>query len=270
MTSINDIKNFWESNPVAAAAIDAEIGSEEYFLKFDQLREADNCEPYEFSNKIHGYEKSKGLKVLDVGCGNGYVLSKYAQHGAQVYGVDLTEKAIYLSKKRFENSNLQGYFSETDGMTLEFKDNYFDIVCSMGVLHHVHDPKPMLNEMIRVLKPGGEMILMLYNRYSFKYQVLFRLYRHIFPIYKGKSLEQITNMNDGEECPLAKVYSKSQVDKLLYRMENVTYKTNQLSWEQLFIVPSIGRRLSKYLPDSSESVFARHWGWNLYVNARKP
>src|SRR5579864_4245562 len=96
-----EVRAFWEQHPVAAAEIAAAPGSPAFYAAFDKLREVDDCEPYAFSNRIHGYERSEGKSVLDIGCGNGYVLSRYARHGAEVHGIDLTETAVNLSRRRF-------------------------------------------------------------------------------------------------------------------------------------------------------------------------
>lgn len=110
-----EVRDFWEKNPVAAAAISAEPGSRAFFEAFDALREAEDLEPYPYSNRMHGYESSAGKRVLDVGCGNGYVLAHYARHGAEVHGIDLTETALRLSRRRFEVAGLDGAFCLTDG-----------------------------------------------------------------------------------------------------------------------------------------------------------
>jgi len=214
---IGSVKAFWEQNPVAAEAIEDELGTVGYFQAFDALREADECEPYAISDAIHGYSTSKGLRVLDVGCGNGYVLFQYARHGAEVAGVDLTRTAIELSRKRFALGGLSGDFREVDGNSLPFTDNCFDIVCSMGVLHHISNPRPMADEMFRVLKPGGRLIAMLYHRYSWKNLVLLRLRRLFDPRHRGKTQQEALNMNDGEECPLALVYSRKEAAALFLR-----------------------------------------------------
>jgi SAM-dependent methyltransferase len=264
------VKAFWEMNPVAAAAIDAERGSEQFFRAFDVLRETPECEPYDFSNKIHGYDRARGRRVLDIGCGNGYVLAQYAKFGAEVHGIDLTETALNLTRRRFAIAGYSGDFRITDGDKIPYPDEKFDIVCSMGVLHHIEDPMPMMEEVFRVLRPGGQLILMLYYRYSFKYLVIMPLKRLLVPGYWGKSLQQVLNMNDGEECPLAKVYTKPEVRKMLHRFQGVEFTLNQLSWRQLFLIPPLGQILSAILPSCSESFFARHFGWSLYVRAIKP
>src|SRR4051812_34940901 len=106
---IEDVRSFWDANPLCAAAIPYPLGSAEYFTYYDGLREAN--ESLAFSYQIHEYRTFAGKKVLDVGCGNGYVLSKYAQESADVYGVDLTPTAVSLCQQRFALLGLEGKFS---------------------------------------------------------------------------------------------------------------------------------------------------------------
>ncbi len=267
--SLGSVRDFWQANPVAAAGVEAKPGTREFYANFDAIREADACEPYELSDQIHGYSTSHGLKVLDVGCGNGYVLSRYARQGAEVSGVDLTGTAVELSRKRFELEGLAGTFTETDGEKLPFPDNHFDIVCSMGVLHHTANPAPMVSEMHRVLKPGGRCIVMLYNRYSWKTVVLMRVRRLFDPQFKGKTQQEALNYNDGPDCPLAMVYSRREAAALLSAFNDHRFRRTQLSWKQLLMLPPILRLAERYLPPSSQSWPARVMGWNLNVECKK-
>jgi SAM-dependent methyltransferase len=267
--SIDDVRRYWDEHPVAAEAIAAEPGSPEFFAAFDALREAEDCEPYAFSNEVHGYETAAGKRVLDVGCGNGYVLSRYARHGAEVHGVDLSATAIGLSRKRFELAGLAGRFQAIDGVRLPYPDGHFDIVCSMGVLHHIPDPAPTVAEMHRVLKPGGQVIVMLYNRWSWKYVVLFRLKRLADPRYRGMSQQEALNRNDGAGCPLAMVYSAAEARRLLGAFQQHQIRRNQLSWRQLLLLGPLARAAGRLVGPSSETWLARALGWNLYVTARK-
>jgi len=267
--SLDSVRSYWQANPVAAAGVDAILGTPEFFASFDKLREDDACEPYELSDQIHGYSSSSGLKVLDVGCGNGYVLSRYARQGAEVTGVDLTGTAIDLSRRRFALENLPGTFLETDGETLPFPDNSFDIVCSMGVLHHTANPAPMVSEMHRVLRPGGRCIVMLYNRHSWKTVVLMRMRRLFDPQFKGKTQQEALNYNDGPNCPLAVVYSEREAKELLKAFRGFDVIKTQLSWKQLVILPPIVRLFERFLPPSSQCWPARTMGWNLNVRCKK-
>lgn len=267
---LQSVKDFWEQNPVAAAGIAAELGTAEYFRAFDALREADECEPAALSERIHGYSASRDLKVLDIGCGNGYVLFQYARNGAEVTGVDLTATAIDLSRKRFALGGLPGTFVEVDGEHLPFPDNHFDIVCSMGVLHHISNPRPMVDEIHRVLRPGGRLIVMLYHRYSWKNLVLLRVRRLLDPRYRGKTQQEALNMNDGDACPLALVYSRGEATRLFHRFEGTEFLLTQLSWKQFLMLPPLVRLAQRFLSPSSESWPARWLGWNLNIRAIKP
>lgn len=257
---IGRVKAFWERNPVAAAAIPAELGTAGYFRAFDALREANDCEPYALSETIHGYSTAGGLRVLDIGCGNGYVLYQYARHGAKVTGLDLTKMAVELSRKRFAVGGMSGEFLEVDGNNLPFPDDHFDIVCSMGVLHHISNPRPIVQEMFRVLRPGGRLIVMLYHRYSWKNLVLLRLRRLFDPHYRGRTQQEALNMNDGDACPLALVYSRREATALFSQFSQIEFFLTQLSWRQLFMLPPFVKLAERYLPPSSTSWPARHLG----------
>jgi ubiquinone/menaquinone biosynthesis C-methylase UbiE len=110
------------------------------------------------------YNGYAGKKVLELGCGIGTDLARFAKGGAQVTAVDLSERAIEMAKKNFELRGLDGEFHMMNGEKLEFEDNTFDMVFAHGVLQYTADTRQMVDEARRVLKPGGELIAQLYNR----------------------------------------------------------------------------------------------------------
>src|ERR1041385_1944525 len=105
---IEKVKDFWEKNPLCARDIPYALGSKEYFEYFDNLREA--IEPSAFAEDLYEFKNFTGKKVLDVGCGNGWVLSRYAREGADVYGLDLTQTSIDICSKRFSLEGLKANF----------------------------------------------------------------------------------------------------------------------------------------------------------------
>ena len=114
--------------------------------------------------------------------------------------------------------NIQGLSAEVqkaDAENLPFDDQSFDVVVSFGVLHHTPDTEKALAEIFSVLKPGGRIMLMLYHRNSFAYQLLFRIKSLIQPEWRGKYSDDQVNAVDGAENPLGKVYAKKQVSKML-------------------------------------------------------
>lgn len=254
---IQNVREFWELHPVAAAAIPYPIGTAGYFKYYDRLREAN--ESLEFSYAIHEYRQFAGRTVLDVGCGNGYVLSKYALEGAKAYGIDLTRTGVRLTGQRFDFLRLDGNFGVGSAEALPFKNESFDCVCCMGVLHHTPNPEQAVQELFRVLKPGGRFILMVYHRNS-------ALYRYSFPIRSlvlGKSMRQFVNEVDGAGNPKGEVYSKAQLRRLLKDFADLQLFAGVLDRSMLW--PKLGR----LLPEPALRRLERYWGWFLYAKAIK-
>ena len=254
---LDEIRSFWNENPVCAAAIPHPLGSKEYFEAFDVLRE-DN-EPPAFFERVHECSRFRGKKVLDVGCGNGFVLSRYARAGAEVYGVDITETGIDLCRKRFGHMGLIGDFRVANAESLPFPDATFDCVSSVGVLHHIPHPERGFAEIRRVLKPGGLFVLMLYYRHSAWYQVKMRA----ISLVKGKSMQEQVNDVDGAGNPKGLVYSKADVRALLAGYRDIEMFTNELRGWMIF--PVIGKRV----PQALMKPFERHFGWHLFAKAYK-
>ena len=269
--SLDDVRAFWERSPLGSADIDAAPGTPEFFARFDAIREAEDCEPLWLQERIYQLSQAPGKRVLDIGCGNGYVLSRFAAAGSAVEGVDITDRAIELSQRRFHEAGLRGGFTRINGQRLPFGDGSFDVVTSMGVLHHVPDPNLLVEDAVRVLKPGGEMIVMLYHRYSWQYQILMRLKRLMLVSYRGRSQEETVNMVDGAENPLGRVYSRGDACALLERAGLRPYfcEVHQISWRQLLMVLPLARLADALLPPAGRTPL-RGLGWNVYVKARKP
>ena len=254
---VDDVKAFWEANPVAAAAVPYPLGTPEYFTHYDGLREAN--ESREFSARLHEYDAFAGKSVLDVGCGNGYVLANYARAGAQVTGVDLTEAAIALARQRFAQAGLAGTFQIANAEALPFPDDSFDCVCSMGVLHHTPDTARAVAEIWRVLKPGGRLIVMFYHRDSALYRVNFPLQQRFGP----KSMQQLVNEVDGAGNPKGDVYSRAELGQLLRGFSDLEMFSGVLNgW---MVLPRGGR----FLPQRLLRPLASRWGWFLYAKGRK-
>src|SRR5262249_22722274 len=112
------------------------------------------------------FDGYRGRSVLEVGCGAGVDLARFARGGASVTGVDLAPSAIDLARTNFEQQSLSGTFEVADGEHLPFPDNSFDMVFAHGVVQYTTDPSRLVEECRRVVKPGGEAIFQVYNRIS--------------------------------------------------------------------------------------------------------
>jgi ubiquinone/menaquinone biosynthesis C-methylase UbiE len=212
-------------------------------------------EPPDFARILHEYDRFSGNRVLEVGCGNSYTLGKYAQAGAQVYGVDVTETAVELSLQRFEYQNLTGDFIVANAEDLPYESDFFDCICSMGVLHHVPDTEKAVSEIYRCLKPRGRLIMMVYHRDSIPYRVVLPLRR----LLTGKSLQQLVNEVDGAGNPKGDVYSKREMQQLL----------NQFRELEIFCRLVQPRTLNRLLPVGISEKLGTKFGWFLYAKGYK-
>ena len=104
--------------------------------------------------------------MLDVGCGAGTDLARFAKGGAIVSGVDSRAAAIALARQNFAQQGLEADLREADGEHLPFADDTFDLVFAHGVVQYTPDGAALVDECRRVLKPGGEAIFQVYNRIS--------------------------------------------------------------------------------------------------------
>lgn len=233
------------------------LGSPDYFRAYDRLRERN--ESLEFSDRLHETGEHAGRRVLDVGAGNGYVLSRYRRAGAEVVGVDLTAAAVGLCVRRFALEGLHGAFLQASAEKLPFRDQSFDCVCSMGVIHHTPDPAAAVLEIHRVLRPGGRLILMVYHRDSALYRVRFQALRLLL----GRDTQRQVNEVDGAANPLGRVYSRDELRSLLGRFVDVELSVGLL--QPWMLPPPLGR----FAPRRLLSRIERCFGWFLYAKARK-
>ncbi len=264
--TIDDVRSFWERSPVCAGNIPHPLGSRDYFDHFDRLRA--DLEPPRVWERIHEPQRFAGKDVLDVGCGNGFVLSRYAASGARVTGVDLTQVGVSLSETRFALAGLKGSFRTANAESLPFPDESFDLVTSMGVLHHTPHPEIAFGEIHRVLRAGGRIIVMVYHRDS----ALHRFKMPALARKMGRSLDDVVNSVDGLENPLGRVYSRAELARLLAGFTDLDLFAGALLPEDLLPVSVIKYgALARIRPALKLALrpFARRWGWFLYAKARK-
>ncbi len=114
---------------------------------------------------IH-FDEWKGKDVLDVGCGAGVEVVRFARAGARTTGVDIAQSAITLARQNLEQQGLQARLEVADGEHLPFPDASFDFVFAHGVVQYTGNDRAMVAEIHRVLRPGGLAVFQAYNRNS--------------------------------------------------------------------------------------------------------
>jgi 2-polyprenyl-6-hydroxyphenyl methylase / 3-demethylubiquinone-9 3-methyltransferase len=112
------------------------------------------------------------LKILDVGCGGGFLSNFLAQVGHKVTGVDLSEESLAVARQYDSTQNVS--YLRRDARSLEFPDASFDVVCAMDFLEHVDSPGEVIRECARTLKPGGLFFFHTFNRNWISYLIAIR------------------------------------------------------------------------------------------------
>ncbi len=250
------VRSFWESAPCGTRELLEEEGSVPYFARLE--RERDHLEP--FIASFARFDAWRGRRVLEVGIGAGTDFVRFVRAGAVATGVDLTAHAIELCRRRLTLEGLDAEVRVADAEALPFHAATFDFVYSWGVLHHTPDLERAISEAQRVLRPGGELCLMLYNRHS-----LVALQAWIaYGVLKGRPWRSLATVIAGHvESPGTRAFSRAEVQRLFGGLESLRVTPVITAYDL-----RLGRRL--FLPRVLGRLVPQGLGWFLVVSGRKP
>ena len=256
----------WAQDPCGAEYDrEHELGTREFFDSIEQHRYTQYAP---WMARVMGFDKFRGARLLEIGCGMGTDLLQFARGGARCTAIDLTPRSIEIARHRFRLYDMAGSFMIADGERLPFTSGSFDVVYSNGVLHHTPDTEGAIREVHRVLRPGGTAKVMLYHRNSLNYWVEIVLRRGILggEFLRGRSAEEIMSrvieFSDHDARPLVKVYSRKQARELFDQFRDVEIEVEQLTREEL-------RFLSPLVTEQMFEGLRRRLGWNVVVTAKK-
>lgn len=161
--TLRDIRHYWNDRIHDLEMTTHPVGSLEFFDDLDEYR----FDKLRYLPQVVDFEGYRGRRLLEVGCGIGTDLVRFARGGARVTGIDLSETAVRLARSNL-SLHVRGRFDLLigDGQSMPFPDASFDVVYAHGVLQYTEDAGAMVAECHRVLRPGGEAIFMVYNRVS--------------------------------------------------------------------------------------------------------
>jgi SAM-dependent methyltransferase len=162
VSAIADVRAYWDAHIHDLEITRHPVGSRGFFDDLDQY----HFEKLHHLLRLVHFDGYAGKAVLDVGCGAGVDLARFARGGAHVTGIDLTSAAIELARANFAQQGLAGDFHVGNAEALPFPDHAFDLVFAHGVVQYTASPQRLVDECRRVLKPGGEAIFQVYNRIS--------------------------------------------------------------------------------------------------------
>ena len=169
-----------------------------------------------------GFQDTRDRDVLEIGVGLGADHLGFAQAGARLNGVDLTPRAIEHTVRRLEAFGLKSALQTADAENLPFPDDRFDVVYSWGVLHHSPNTPKAIDEVWRVLRPGGSARIMVYHTHSFVGYMLWIRYA-LLAGRPGLTLAHI--YAEHLESPGTKAYTVDEASALFKRFGRVKIDT---------------------------------------------
>jgi ubiquinone/menaquinone biosynthesis C-methylase UbiE len=238
---LQQVQDFWNANLCGKQFVDAKFPSKEFFARYRDFR-------YKKTHHLDQYidwQSASGKDVLEIGLGIGADGTRWATHARSYTGVDLTNEAVQATKIHLDHLGLKGTVLQGNAEELDLPSAGFDIVYSHGVLHHTTHIEKTFSEINRVLRPGGQFVVMLYAKGSFNYWVRIQLYfrlRLLFELTKNKiglsskgnwalhvknvkkdGLSYLSWKNfphhctDGPDCYIANIYYREEIRQMLER-----------------------------------------------------
>jgi ubiquinone/menaquinone biosynthesis C-methylase UbiE len=198
-------------------------------------------------------------KVLEVGCGVGSDTVMFAKRRANITAIDLSPHSVAFAKQNIALHNLKADILVADAEQLPFPDETFDLVYSWGVLHHTPDIRKALGEIYRVLKPGGQICIMLYNKWSL---VSVQMYL-MFGLFKKQPFISLDELySKYHESPGTKVFSKKEIKSLFDGWGHYWITTQQTPYDLRY-----GR--NRYFPRKIWGIVPSQLGFFHIIKAEK-
>ncbi|TAK50764.1 MAG: glycosyltransferase [Gammaproteobacteria bacterium] len=243
-SSLAAARDYWNERIDDTRLSDHPRGSAGFYAALDahRLRKSDYLLDYV------DFAAWAGHDVLEIGCGAGLDLVRFARAGARVTGVDLASRALELARGCCAVAGAQAELVEADGAHLPWPDASFDLVYCLGVLPFAPDPAGVVAEAHRLLRPGGTAIFMVYNRHSWM-----QLAARLGFLRLGHA-----------DAPGFRVYSRTEFARLLQPFVNCRMSSARLPLGQA------GRRgaAARILASGMRPVLGP-FGWHLLARCRK-
>ena len=219
MTSLNEaVRRYWEAEPNGTGQFVAPQSGVDRVAWFEAI-EARRYGLEPFIHSAAQFTRFRGKELLEIGVGAGTDHLQWARAGAFCHGVDITEAGVALTREHLALYGFGSALQVINAETLPYPDSTFDAVYSWGVIHHSEHPEVMVDEIHRVLRPGGVFIGMMYARHSL---VALKLWvRHgLFRLRPFKSLRDV--IWNHMESVGTKAYTRRELQSMFAAYDDVT------------------------------------------------
>ena len=272
----NANRTWWETHPMRydwKDGIPYEEFSQEFFAEIDR-RFFSAVELYAPCKKIPfdwliEFDSLRTKDVLEIGVGNGSHAQLLAEHAKSFAGIDLTEYSVRSTSERLRVFGLPGTVAEMDAEKMLFPDKSFDFVWSWGVIHHSANTRRIIEEMHRVLRPGGEAVVMVYHRTLWEYYVQGALLAVLSgQIFKPAALHAtIQRRTDGA---MARYYTRAEWQQLVSDLFAI--KEIRIYGKKTELVPlpagELKDRIVSSIPNSLSRFLTNKCQWGSFLVSR--
>jgi SAM-dependent methyltransferase len=228
----------WNRTPCGTGDFLAPLAPES-LAWFDEIRRSRYEVTDTWMPRVMPFTEVRGRRLLEIGHGIGSDLLTFAQNGAEVCGIDITEEHHRLAKKNFLLHGLSVELKLCDASNIDYPAHSFDVVYSHGVLLATPDTVRCIGEAYRVLKPGGLFVLSLYRFWS-----AFHIFNKVIDegLLKGRLrklgyrglMATVERGADGVNVkPLVKVYREVELRHMLADFRSVRFKVAHFTRDQM-------------------------------------
>jgi ubiquinone/menaquinone biosynthesis C-methylase UbiE len=211
------VREYWEREACGTSpALVGNLtpGTREWFERIEERRYG--LEP--FIHSVAQFTRHHGKQLLEIGVGAGTDHLQWARAGTVCHGVDLTATAIETTSKCLALYGFESDLKRIDAEELPFADEAFDVVYSWGVIHHSGQPERIVQEIRRVLRPGGLFLGMMYGRHSLVAMKLWMRYG----LLSGRPWRTLANVVwHHMESSGTKAYTPSELQDLFHDFADI-------------------------------------------------
>jgi ubiquinone/menaquinone biosynthesis C-methylase UbiE len=268
------VVDVWTASPCGSGGAGGELGTRRNLESL--LEHSESYAPW--ASETLGRADAPGLDLLDVGCGPGLELVRFASAGARVTGVDLVAAHVEQARRNLEAMSLSGTVAIGDAERLNLEDRIFDRVISFNALQFTPSMERALGEIHRVLRPGGDARVVVYHRDSVYFWLHFFLRRGILAgdLIRYRSMSEVVSRNlpwtTSNALPMVRVQSRRGLKKQMERAGFTEVSTSVRGFfpDHSSLTAIVARRLPSLRDGATAERLGRVAGWYIAARGTRP